>query len=123
MLFVVNGLLTYTLPSTKHRTLLEANKSPLRTVSRTDDVEDDEEDVVLTEQQEAGVQAAMRHLKTEEFRLALNAIADLPLKIARRGTARHYPSSAQRVCDLLVRRVSVNFRFAPKATELLLCRN
>ena len=40
-------------------------------------------DVLLPSQQEAGVQAAMKHLRSGKFEEAINSLCDLPIEMAR----------------------------------------
>jgi hypothetical protein len=84
---VVKGLLASTSPSPQHRTKLE--KRTVRQTAKTRTWEDwacqleAEPDVVLPSQQEAGVQAAMKHLRNGKFEQAINGLCDLPLAMAR----------------------------------------
>ena len=73
---VVKGLLASTSPSPEHRTKLEVKRAVEPAIA-------EQEDVVLPPQQEAGVQAAMKHLRDEKFQAALNVLHDLPVRMAR----------------------------------------
>ena len=89
---VKRRLLESTSPNAKHRVRLEPKTVPNRTesagISATyvaptigyDD--DDEEPVELPPEQESSVQAAMKHLRDDKVRRAINVLCGLPTKMA-----------------------------------------
>ena len=85
---VKRRLLASTSPNAKHRVRLEPKKGTNRT--RTDRTWEQwareleaEPDVTLAPTQEAGVQAAMAHLRSGKFEQAINGLCDLPIEMAR----------------------------------------
>jgi hypothetical protein len=84
---VVKGLLASTSPTAEHRTKLETKTVRPATKPRTWEYWasklEAEPDVVLPPQAEAGVQAAMKHLRSDRFEQAINGLCDLPIEMAR----------------------------------------
>jgi hypothetical protein len=84
---VVYGLLGNTSPNQKHRVRLDAFRVKKQTNHVRTPADTEQDGVVLPPQQEAGVQAAMAHLRDEKFRQALDVLHDLPVRMARDMTA------------------------------------
>jgi hypothetical protein len=85
---VKRRLLASTSPNTKHRVRLEPKKVADRTRNNRTWEQwarelEAEPDVTLAPQQEAGVQAAMKHLRSGKFEQAINGLCDLPVEMAR----------------------------------------
>jgi hypothetical protein len=85
---VKRRLLASTSPNAKHRVRLEPKKGANRTwADRTWEQWarelEAEPDVTLAPTQEAGVQAAMAHLRSGKFEQAINGLCDLPIEMAR----------------------------------------
>ena len=119
---VKRRLLESTSPNAKHRVRLEPKTVPNRTesagISATyvaptigyDD--DDEEPVELPPEQEAGVQTAMKHLRDDKVRRAINVLCGLPTKMARDMTKHDREVSLKGATNYFENLIVDNLRYA-----------
>ena len=116
------GCSSSTSPNAKHRVRLEPKTVPNRTesagISATyvaptigyDD--DDEEPVELPPEQEAGVQTAMKHLRDDKVRRAINVLCGLPTKMARDMTKHDREVSLKGATNYFENLIVDNLRYA-----------